>query len=192
MLLRSVAVTFFGTQAVSGMCERILWTGLVGWATWAGWVVSHSCAGLARSLILTMPLCPRLSRFPLPHILFRPRWKMWDRPSNSSQKGRLLGTAVIWRWAIPAVLMEHAARSQQEVPVVEVVAVCVEEGCSRERYPFCALLYQSTMYERYNAMHFDGRPAPTHMAGLGGEKGNGGDEAVTRRAVLWDYRYLSE
>jgi len=143
-------------------------------------------------LLLTSPLRAPLSPFSVAHVRRSPRLKLWDRRTDSFQKGRLLGTAVIWRWAIPAVIMEHAAQLQQEVPVVEVVAVCVEDGCGRERYPFSVLLYQSMMYERYKAAHFGTRPAPTHMDGRGGERGDGSDGAVTRQVVLWDYQYLCE
>jgi len=141
---------------------------------------------------LIMPLRAPLSPFSVSHVRCSPRLKLCDRPADSFQKGRLLGTAIIWRWAVPAVVMEHAAQLQQEVSVVEVVAVCVEDGCGRERYPFSALLYQSMMFERYKAAHFGTRPAPTHMDGMGGERGDGSDGAVTRQVVLWDYRYLSE
>jgi len=92
-------------------------------------------------ILLTSPLRAPISLFSVAHVHRSPRLKLWDRPTDSFQKGRLLGTAVIWRWAISDVLMEHAAKLQHEVPVVEVVAVCVEDGCGRERYPFSALLY---------------------------------------------------
>ena len=72
--------------------------------------------------------------------------------------------------------------------MVEILAVCVAQGRSADRYPFSALLYQSTMYERYKAAHFCRREVPTHMSELGSE---GIDGCVTREVFLWDSRYLT-
>jgi len=73
--------------------------------------------------------------------------------------------------------------------VVEILAVRVEEGCYRERYPFAALLYQSVLYERYKTVHFGRQTPPSHMDGVGSSSD---DHDTMRQSVLWDYRYLSE
>jgi len=114
--------------------------------------------------------------------------QMWDRPTSSHQRGRLLGTAVVWRSADPAVRPELVGMARQATPVVELLAVRVAQGRSADRYPFSALLYQSTMYERYKAAHFGRREVPTLMSELGDE---GNDGCVTRQVFLWDSRYLT-
>lgn len=113
---------------------------------------------------------------------------MWDRPTSSHQRGRLLGTAVVWRSADPAVRPELFKMARKAAPVVEVLAVCVAEGRGADMYPFSALLYQSTMYERYRVAHFGRRDVPIHMSENGGE---GSDGCVTRQVLLWDSRYLT-
>jgi len=114
---------------------------------------------------------------------------MWDWPTGGHERRRLLGTAVVWRWAVPAVRADLLALAKEEAPVVETLAMSVEAGQGAERYPFSALLYQSTMYERYKTAHFGRLDVPTRMSELGGE---GGDHGITRQVVLWNSRYLSQ
>jgi len=73
--------------------------------------------------------------------------------------------------------------------VVEIFGLHVEQGRGGERYPFSALLYQSSMFERYACIHFPGKAAPMHMSAVGGE---GVDAIIMRDVLLWEFRYLSE
>ena len=100
-----------------------------------------------------------------------------------------MGTALLWRWATPAVHPELLARAKVEVPAAEIFCVRVEQGRGGDRYPFSALLYQSSMFERYACIHFHRKAVPSHMSAVGSE---GDDEALTRDVVLWDFRYLSQ
>lgn len=82
-----------------------------------------------------------------------PRLQLWDRPANSVDARRLLGTAILWRAADPAVPTELVDQFRREVPVVEILAIRVAAGCGQERYPFSALLYEAPTFARYRVSH---------------------------------------
>lgn len=101
----------------------------------------------------------------------------------------MLGTAVVWLLAVPADGADLLARAKKESPVFEILAMYVKAGQGAGRYPFSALLYQSTIYERYKTAHFGQLEVPIRISELGGE---GGERCITPQVVLWKRRYLSQ
>lgn len=125
---------------------------------------------------------PALLRCPI----CSPRVELWDRIPGA-RRSRLLGTGLVWRRARPSVIesLRHAALSA--LRVFEVFAVRVGPGQAERRYPFTALLYQSSAFKHLVGAHFPDRIVAKLMRDVGA---CGEHTPLSRQVVLWQAAFV--